>query len=104
MLKQIVFVILASMSFSASAEYSFEVANNTDSDIVGLVVSEDGETWGKFNIGKGIKAGTTTKLVWDSSTDDSGCEWYFMAGFADGSDSEVTSFDFCEEDLVLEFN
>ncbi|MBK8285814.1 MAG: hypothetical protein IPK97_13610 [Ahniella sp.] len=104
MLKQIVFVILATMSLSASAEYSFEIANNTDSDIVGIVVSEDGENWGKFNIGEGIEAGTTSKLVWDSSTDDSGCEFFFMARFSDGSDSELTAFDFCEEDLVLEFN
>ena len=104
MIKKLLFLALAALPFSASAEYSFDVQNNTDSAIVALEVSEDGKKWGKFNIGKGIRSGATSKLVWDSSTDDSGCEWYFKAKFNDGTESEVTSFDFCEEDLVLEFN
>lgn len=95
---------LAVMSGSVFAEYSFNVSNNTAHKITGIEVSEDGESWGKFDIGSGIPAGTTSKLVWDSSTDDSGCEWTFRATFADGSESEDVDFDFCEENLELEFN
>ena len=104
MIKQFVFLTLASLSFSASADYSFEVQNNTDYTIVSLEASEDGRKWGKFNIGKGIKSGYSTTLTWAESTDDSGCEWYFKAKFNDGTESEPMAFDFCEEELVLEFN
>lgn len=95
---------LAFASGAALAEYSFVVNNNTDSKIVGIVVSEDGERWGPFDIGKGIPAGASATLVWDASTDESGCEWWFRATFADGSESEDVAFDFCEEGLELEFN
>jgi len=95
---------LALLSSTAMAEYSFKVSNNTEQKIIGIEVSEDGDSWGKFDIGKGIPAGTTSKLVWDASTDDGGCEWAFRAKFADGSVSEEIPFDFCEEDLELEFD
>jgi hypothetical protein len=95
---------LALLSGSAFAEYSFNLHNNTANKIVTIQVSDDGETWGKFDIGSGIPAGTTSKLVWDASTDDGACEWTFRATFADGSESEDVDFDFCEENLELEFN
>ena len=97
-------LMLAALSGTAAAEYSFDVSNNTDQKIIGIEVSEDGNDWGKFDIGAGIKAGTTSTLVWDASTDDSSCEWTFRATFADGSVSEEVDFDFCEEDLTLEFD
>jgi hypothetical protein len=43
-------------------------------------------------------------MQWDDSTDESSCEWSFMATFADGSESEAVDFDFCEDELVIEFN
>lgn len=89
---------------AAFAEYAFQIENNTDSKIVAIVVSEDGEDWGAFDIGSGIPAGRTADLVWDSSTDGSGCGWYFMARFDDGSDSDLVAFDFCEDELVIQFN
>lgn len=95
---------LAVLSGSAVAEYSFEVHNNTGSKIVGIEASEDGDSWGDFDIGRGIPSGSTSTLVWDSSTDDGNCVWAFRATFADGSVSEAVDFDFCEEDLVLEFD
>lgn len=104
MKKLMIAAALALLSGSAFAEYSFEVHNNTGSKIVGIEASEDGDSWGDFDIGRGIAAGSTAKLVWDSSTDDGNCEWAFRATFADGTVSEEVDFDFCEEDLVLEFD
>jgi hypothetical protein len=95
---------LAVLSTSAFAEYSFTVANNTESSIVGIEASEDGASWGQFDVGEGIVSGEASKLVWDASTDGGNCEWQFRATFADGSVSEPVAFDFCEEDLTLEFN
>ncbi len=104
MKKYFVSLALVLLSGTAMAEYSFKVSNNTDSRIVGIEVSEDGRKWGEFEIGKGIPAGTTAKLTWDASTDEGNCGWQFRAKFADGSESEALEFDFCEEDLELEFN
>lgn len=104
MKRLLIAAVLALMSSSAFAEYSFKLSNNTDNKIVGIEVSEDGKTWGKFDIGSGIAAGTTSKLVWDASTDEGNCEWTFRASFSDGSVSDDVDFDFCEEDLELEFN
>ena len=84
-------------------EYSFSIHNNSGSKIVRVQVSEDGNSWGDFNIGSGIAAGATSELIWDQSTNDGGCEWLFAATFADGSTSDPESFDFCEDDLVIEF-
>lgn len=95
-------ILLASVTVSAD-EYSFKVINGTRSTIKKLLVSEDGETYGYFDIGSGIKARQTVELVWDSSTNSESCEQYVKAVFADGSESEAAMFDFCEEDLVLEF-
>lgn len=97
-------VALMMASSSAFAEFAFQIENNTASKIDAIVVSEDGENWSAFDIGKGIAAGTTANMVWDSSTDESGCTWYFMASFADGSESEVVEFDFCEDELVIQFD
>jgi len=92
------------LSFAKTNEYRFKVHNNTKSDIKKIQVSEDGKTWGYFDIGDGIKAGATDELVWDKSTDNSNCQWYFKAQFADGDWSDAVKFDFCEKGLVLEFN
>lgn len=92
------------MSVSAFADdYKFAVHNNSKQAIKKILVSEDGDEYGFFNIGSGIKAGATVELVWDSSTEGESCEQYFKAVFADGSESEATKFDFCEEGLTLEF-
>src|SRR5688500_12109288 len=105
---RIVFLAVA-MAFTfvtgAFAEdYSFQVTNNTDQAIKKILVSEDGEKYGFFDIGAGIKAGATVELVWAQSTDDESCEQYFKAVFADGSESEATKFDFCEAEVALEFD
>jgi hypothetical protein len=84
-------------------EYSFKVTNNTNTKITKILVSEDGEEYGYFDIGKGIAPGKTVTLVWDSSTNGENCEQYFKAVFANGEESEAQVFDFCEEDVALEF-
>lgn len=101
------FVIAAAvvlMSVPAFADdYKFTVTNNTDTKITKILVSEDGEEFGYFNIGGGITPGKTVTLVWDSSTNGESCEQYFKAVFSNGEESEAQKFDFCEEEVALEF-
>jgi len=100
----IAFVMVAIASLNAAdGDYSFKVKNTTDEKITKLLASTDGKDYGNFDIGKGIKPGETVTLQWDKSTDKSDCEWFFKAVFADGEESEAEAFDFCEEDLELEF-
>ena len=87
----------------AAEEYSFSVYNSTDTAIKEILVSEDQVNWGRFNIGKGIRAGETVMLVWDQSTNDQDCRQYVKAIFRDDSESEAAKFNFCESDLELEF-
>lgn len=95
---------LAVAPLSASeGNYSFKVHNTTKLTIKKLLASEDGKTWGNFDIGRGIAPGKTVTLVWDKSTDSEDCTQWFKAVFEDGSESEAKDFDFCEEDLELEF-
>lgn len=96
-------VMLVGSLTAAEREYSFKVKNTTKDKITKLLASEDGKDYGNFDIGKGIKPGETITLAWDKKTDDSGCEWYFKAVFEDGEESEAVKFDFCEDDLELEF-
>jgi hypothetical protein len=99
---------LLMMSFTSSfaktnVDYRFKVHNNAKLTIKKIFVSEDGKKWGFFDIGSGIAAGATDELVWDKSTDQGNCEWYFKAVWSDGEESEAAKFDFCEKDLVIEF-
>ena len=97
-------LVLTAFAFSAFAEeYSFKVTNNTHQAIKKILVSEDGNEYGFFNIGAGIAPGKTVTLVWDQSTNGESCEQYFKAVFADGEESEATQFDFCESEVALEF-
>lgn len=92
------------MSVPAFADdYSFKVTNNTDTKITKILVSEDGDEYGYFNIGSGINPGKTVTLVWDSSTNGENCEQYFKAVFSNNEESEPQKFDFCEEGVALEF-
>jgi hypothetical protein len=96
--------MFANPSAQAAEDYYFFVTNKTDSPIVKLQVSEDKKTWGNFDVGKGIAAGEKAKLTWASSTNDSGCKQWIRAKFADGSTSEPSKQDFCENlDDPIEF-
>lgn len=86
------------------AQYSFKVTNTTKEKITKLLASEDGKDYGDFDLGEnGIPPGKTVTLNWDKKTNDKGCEWYFKAVFDGGDESQAKKFDFCEEDLELEF-
>lgn len=85
------------------SEFSFKVFNRTDSTIKKLMVSIDGKKWGFFDIGTGIAAGKSADLVWSKSTDSEPCKQWVKAVYADKSESKPVKFDFCEEDLELEF-
>lgn len=88
---------------ASTVEYTYKVHNKSKSTIVALMASEDGKTYGEFDIGDGIQPGQTVTLVWDKSTDNGYCEQWIKAKFADGGVSPAAKFDFCEKDLVLEF-
>lgn len=99
---------LMMLSFTASlakpkAEYKFKIHNNTKVAIKRIQVSEDKKSWGEFDIGDGIAAGATDEMVWDKSTDNGACEWWFKATWSDGEVSDAAKFDFCEKDLTIEF-
>ena len=98
------FAIGSAHAFKAfTPEYTYKVHNKSKSTITALLASEDGKEYGAFDIGKGIPPGQTVTLVWDKSTDEGKCEQWIKAKFADGGVSPAAKFDFCEEDLVLEF-
>jgi hypothetical protein len=100
-------LVLMSFSFGIArtkVDYKFKVHNNTKQAIKKIKVSDDGKKWGYFDIGDGIAAGDTEELVWDKSTDNGACEWKFKAVFADNEESEAVEFNFCEKNLVIEFN
>jgi hypothetical protein len=87
----------------AGDDYSFKVKNTTKELITKILVSEDGEKFGYFDIGKGIKPGETMTLVWDKSTNGSSCHQWFKAVWESGEEGKPVKFDFCEKDLELEF-
>ena len=67
---------LVPVTRGADNEYSFKVKNTTDELITKILVSEDGEKYGYFDIGSGIKPGESMTLVWDKSTNSSSChQW-----------------------------
>lgn len=108
--KSLIVLGLAALALAASPlpsvaadEYAFKVHNKTEQKIKQVLVSEDKKKWGKFDIGSGIDTGATVKLVWDKSTDDEACKQWVKAVYADGSESKPAKFDFCEEDLEIEF-
>jgi hypothetical protein len=99
--------LVAFAPFGALAEeeqYTFKVLNKTDSMITELLVSEDGKTWGNFDLGGGVAAGSESTMAWDKSTNDESCEQQVKARYKDGSESEAKQFDFCDEGLELEFS
>jgi len=104
----LVAVSLFAFGFSAGSaraadEYSFTVENKTSDVIKKVLVSEDGKTYGPFDIGKGIKPGQTVTLVWDTSTNDQACKQWVKAVYDDGSETKPAKFDFCEKGLEIVF-
>jgi len=99
----LVTTFLTPMARAGEGEYSFKVKNTTKELITKILVSEDGKEYGFFDIGSGIKAGETKTLVWDKSTNSGSCHQWFKAVWESGKEGKPVKFDFCEEDLQLEF-
>ena len=102
----IAFAIAGNGMFSTSAQaddFSFKATNTTSSAITEVLVSENKSDWGYFDIGSGIKPGSTVDLLWDKSTNSESCAQWVKATYADGSESEPAKFDFCESGLEIEF-
>lgn len=96
---------LAAGSAFALQQWHFVVKNKTSSRITKLQVSIDKSEWGDFDIGKGINPGEKATLVWDASTDDQPCKQWIRAKFKDGSTSEPSRQNFCEDlDEPIEFS
>jgi len=98
-------IVLIGTSAAAAqdSEFSFKVFNRTETAIKKMLVSVDGKKWGYFDIGSGIAAGKSAELVWSKATDSEPCKQWVKAVYADKSESKPVKFDFCEEDLELEF-
>jgi hypothetical protein len=99
----LVVLVVFGTSSALASDYRFAVHNNTNKTIKKILVSEDGEEYGYFDIGNGIRSGATVELVWDASTNGESCVQFFKAVFDGGVESEPIEFDFCEEGLTLEF-
>ena len=99
----LVTTVIPPVTRGADDNYSFKVKNTTDELITKILVSEDGEKYGYFDIGSGIKPGETMTLVWDKSTNSSSCHQWFKAVWESGKEGKPVKFDFCEKDLQLEF-
>jgi hypothetical protein len=87
----------------AADDYSFTLHNNTKVTITKILVSQDKNEWGEFDIGSGIKAGETSTLSWDQSTNNEECKQWVKAVFSDKTESPPSKIDFCEKGLALEF-
>lgn len=98
--------VLTSVSFSYAQDssYSFTVYNKTNTRITKILVAEPGKTkWSFFDVGAGIAPGKSMKLVWNKSTDNETCVQWVKAVYADKSESTPVKFDFCEDDVEMEF-
>lgn len=83
--------------------YTFKVHNTTKEKITKILVSEDGEKYGYFDIGEGIKPGESMTLKWDKSTNSQSCTQWFKAVWESGEEGKPVKFNFCEKGLELEF-
>jgi hypothetical protein len=99
----LVTTFVTQLALADDDEYSFKVKNTTKEMITKILVSEDGEKYGFFDIGKGIKPGETMTLVWDKSENGSSCTQWFKAVWESGEEGKPVKFNFCEKDLELEF-
>ncbi|MEA5476549.1 hypothetical protein VB774_02850 [Pseudanabaena galeata UHCC 0370] len=88
--------LVANVASVSAEQWYFYVKNNSNSTIKKLLVGEPAKTWGQFDIGSGIVSGENAQMVWDSSTNNQLCKQWIKAQFADGSESEPSFIDFCQ--------
>lgn len=91
------FLVGMTAKIAAAEQWYFYVQNDSDSKMTKLYASEDGESWGFFDIGSGIKPGKSAKLIWSHSTDDQSCKQYLKAKFSDESEVKTAKIDFCND-------
>ena len=103
MLGLAVVLMSGTLSFAKTFDYKFKVHNNTKETITKLLVSEDGDTYGFFDIGDGIEPDETETIVWDKSAHGESCHQWFKAVWESGKEGKPVKFDFCEKGLTLEF-
>ena len=99
----LVTTLIPPVTRGADDGYSFKVHNTTKEKITKILVSQDGEKYGYFDIGDGIKPGETMTLVWDKSTNSEGCTQWFKAVWESGEEGKPVKFNFCEKGLELDF-
>jgi hypothetical protein len=105
-INKLIYVGIISSLFIVGAnaeDVSFKVTNTTNSLIKEVLVSQDAKEWGFFDIGQGIKPGEEITLIWSEDSSNENCKQYIKAVWKDKSESEPVKFDFCEDNLELEF-
>ena len=95
------FFALFGASTGHAEEYTFEVENGTSVPIVQVLVSEDGEDWGYFSMDGNVAAGDTGTLTWGEHTNNETCVQWIQVGFEDGTTSEASQFDFCNNPSLV---
>jgi maltose-binding protein MalE len=99
----LVTTFMSPVTRAADDSYSFKVHNTTKEKITKILVSEDGEKYGYFDIGDGIKPDETVTLNWDKTTNSQKCTQWFKAVWESGEEGKPVKFNFCEKGLELEF-
>ncbi|MFM7600485.1 MAG: hypothetical protein ACKO7R_04690 [Pseudanabaena sp.] len=89
--------LVANVASASAEQWYFYVKNNSNSTIKKLLVAEPNKAWGEFDIGLGIVPGENTKMIWDESANYESCKQWIKAQFADGSESEPSYIDFCQD-------
>lgn len=89
--------LVAKVSPASAEQWYFWVQNSSDAKIQKLLVSENKQQWGYFDIGSGIAAGRKAKLIWDESTNTQSCTQWIKAEFSDGQESEPSRINFCKD-------
>ncbi len=88
--------LVAKVNPASAEQWYFWVQNSSSAKIQKLLVSQNGRQWGYFDIGSGIAAGDTVKLIWDESTNNQDCSQWIKAKFSDGAESKPAKINFCQ--------
>ena len=98
-----VFVLSVSLvSAKANALDLIRVSNSSNKKIAKIVASSDGENYGLFSSGNGIKPGETVEYGWDTQGKTT-CVVYLKAVYADRSESKPAQVDPCRGNVAVDF-
>lgn len=82
-------------------DFTFTLQNNTDVAVSQVLVSEDGENWGYFNLESNIAPGTEGELVWGEHTNHEACSQWIKIGYVNGTITPPAKFDFCANPAIV---